>query len=92
MRNLAALALAIAHGLLVASAARLPEWLAPVIAASIYIPLWPLRAAGMPVFGQTTGWGWDGPSLLGWAMLVAFWVVVWWLLVRLAFRAVRSTP
>lgn len=69
------------HGALVASADALPEAVAPVIAGTVYLPLWLLQAAGLPVFGPAESAGWAGPSLLGWVLVAAIWATLWWLLV-----------
>ena len=55
-----------------------PEFLAPVIAGTIYIPLMPFRIVGIPVYGSAESGGWASPSLLGWAIVFTFWTVVWW--------------
>ncbi len=69
------------HGALVASADALPEAVAPAIAGTVYLPLWLLQAAGLPVFGRAESAGWAGPSLLGWVLVAAIWAALWGLLV-----------
>ena len=46
-----------------------PELIAPLVAGSIYLPLWPLSTIGIPVFGVAASGGWAAPSLLGWAVV-----------------------
>ena len=83
---------AVSHGLLVAFAANLPAWLAPIVSGSIFLPLWPLAAVGIPVFGNSAGWGWESPGFFGWTVLAIFWVWVWvwWLVVRVVSHAFSS--
>lgn len=45
--------------------------------ASIYVPLIPLRYIGLPVTDGFTGWGWVGPSNLGYALAIVFWLGIW---------------
>lgn len=47
--------------------------------ASIYLPLIPLRSIGLPVTDGYSGWGWAGPSPLGYVLVILFWVGVWFL-------------
>lgn len=71
---------------------RLPDAIAPVIAATVYVPLWPLSVAGLPVFGSAESWGWPAPSVLGWGLLLVFWSTVWWLgVTALARVRIRGT-
>lgn len=79
-RSVAFLAPALAHAGYIALGDRLPQALAPAIAASIYVPLMLLQGLGLPVLEAAEGGGWPGPSLLGWALLALFWLLVWWLL------------
>jgi hypothetical protein len=53
------------------------EALAPVVAGSIYLPLIPLEAVGIPVFAPAESGGWAAPSLLGWGMVVSLWPALW---------------
>jgi hypothetical protein len=80
-RLTAFLSLICIHGALVASGDALPEAVAPAIAGTVYLPLWLLQAAGLPVFGRAESAGWAGPNLLGWVLVAAIWVALWWLLV-----------
>lgn len=89
MRALAALALTLVHGGFVAVAGRLPDALAAVLAGTVYGPLWPASALGLPVFGPVRSGGWPGPSLSGWALLAVFWFAAWWLVLSL-LRRLRS--
>jgi hypothetical protein len=38
------------------------------------------------------GWGWCGPTPLGWGFLIVFWLLVVWLLAWLIARLSRRTP
>ena len=53
-----------------------PERLAPALAGSVYLPLLPLKAVGIPVFATAESGGWASPSLLGWATVF---LLVWYL-------------
>lgn len=70
-----------AHAVLVVLGGVLPDAIAPIVAGSVYLPLWLLQALGLPVFGGAESGGWAGPSLLGWLVVAALWSAVWWLLV-----------
>ncbi|MDM0030896.1 hypothetical protein QTI33_01925 [Variovorax sp. J22P271] len=76
----AALVLLHAAGVLFA-----PAPLAPLVAASVYLPLMPLQQMGVPVFGSGESGGWAAPSVLGWAAVVAVWAVTWWAVAQLGF-------
>lgn len=69
------------HALLIAFAAYLPDRLAAIVAGSIYLPLWPWSALGVPVHARAEAWGWASPSLLGWAVVALTWCTVWALVV-----------
>jgi hypothetical protein len=60
-------------------------WLAPVVAATIYLPLWHFAHAGLPVF-RATAWFFAPPTALGWTVAVAFWLLAWWLVAALVSR------
>lgn len=75
------------HALLVAFAGRLPDSIAPAVAATVYLPLWPLSTLGIPVFGRAESWGWSSPNLLGWLLLTVFWSCTWWLVASVFARA-----
>ena len=60
-----------------------PEALAPVIAGSVYLPLLPLKALGLPVFAAAESGGWPSPSLPGWAAVLIIWSAIWWTAARL---------
>jgi hypothetical protein len=47
--------------------------------ASIYLPLMPFAYIGLPVTDGFTGWGWSGPSFLGYVLAIVFWLGVWFL-------------
>lgn len=53
------------------------EILAPVVAGSIYLPLLPLEAVGIPVFAPGESGGWAPPSRLGWMLVVLLWSALW---------------
>ena len=81
MRLIALLSLLFAHAVLIATADALPQMIAPVIAGTVYLPLWLLQAVGLPVFGRAEAGGWPGPSILGWVLVAAIWTTLWWILV-----------
>jgi hypothetical protein len=89
MRALAALAITFAHGSAVAIAGRLPDPVAAFLAGTVYGPLWPASALGLPVFASAESGGWSAPSLLGWVLLAGFWFAVWSLVLSL-LRKLRS--
>lgn len=89
MRWIAVCVLVLAHVALVAAGDVLPAALAPAIAGTLYLPLWPLSALGMPVFSPAASGGWASPSLLGWLSFLAIWSLLWWLVVALVLRARR---
>jgi hypothetical protein len=55
-----------------------PTFAAPVVAGSIYLPLFFLKTIGFPVFAAGESGGWSAPSLLSWLFLAALWAGVWW--------------
>ena len=89
LRLIVLFGLVCAHGMLVALGSLLPDSVAPVVAATIYLPLWLLNAIGLPVFGRAESGGWPGPSLLGWLFVAAIWSALWWLLLA-AIARVRA--
>lgn len=89
MRTPIVLGLLAAHILLVALPDRLPDALAPAVAATVYGPLWALSAIGLPVFGHGASGGWAGPNVLGWLCFGVFWALLWWLLVQAVIRLRR---
>ena len=81
--------LIVAHAAALVAAPRLPDSLVPVLAGSVYVPLMPFAALGLPVFGPAEPWGWASPSLLGWGTLLLVWTGIWWAVafgLELAFR------
>ena len=54
------------------------EFFSPIVAGSIYLPLLGLRMIGIPVFMTGNSGGWASPSVLGWALVSAVWLAVWW--------------
>jgi hypothetical protein len=89
MRWAAVLALLGAHGTLVALGDALSGVLAPVIAGTVYLPLWMLESVGLPVFGRAEAGGWAAPNMLGWLLVAVIWTTLWWLLVA-AISRVRA--
>lgn len=89
MRQIAILGLILVHLALVAAGDALPAAIAPVVAGTIYLPLWPLSALGIPVFSPAEPGGWAAPSLLGWLAFVVMWGLVWWAVVALVMRIRR---
>lgn len=77
MRSIVILGIVSMHLGLVAGASVLPDAIQPALAATVYLPLWPLAALGLPVFGPAESGGWPGPSLLGWAAFAFLWAAVW---------------
>lgn len=86
MRPIVILGIVAVHLALVASAGSLPDAIQPALAATVYLPLWPLAALGLPVFGHAESGGWPGPSLLGWALFVIVWAAVWAMLLAVISR------
>jgi hypothetical protein len=78
------LGLVSAHGALVVLGAVLPDVIAPLVAGTVYLPLWFLQALGLPVLGGGPSGGWAGPNLLGWLLAAALWAAVWWYVAALA--------
>ena len=78
LRFIAVLTLVVAHTVAIIAASHLPDRLAAVVAGSLYLPLMPFQALGLPVFGSAESWGWASPSFLGWGLLVVVWVGFWW--------------
>jgi len=62
------------------------EAVAPVVAGSIYLPLLPLEAVGIPVFAPGESGGWAPPSLLGWMLVVSLWSALWLVMATLLSR------
>lgn len=62
------------HGLAIVAT---PEWLAPIIAGTVYGPLMFFQAFNLPVFGAAASAGWAAPSLLGWGILILVWAAIW---------------
>lgn len=93
MRVLLVVALLCLHAASVALSASLPEAIAPAVAATVYLPLWPLSAAGVPVFAGAAAGGWGSPSVAGWLVLLVVWSLLWWSVVATVsrFRRRRAT-
>lgn len=90
LRFIAVLTLVVAHAGAIVAASHLPDRLAAVVAGSVYLPLMPFQALGLPVFGSAESWGWSPPSLLGWGLLLIVWVGVWWAITAAVARILRS--
>lgn len=56
------------------------EIFSPIAAGSIYLPLMGLKMIGIPVFMDGSSGGWASPSVLGWVVVSALWLAVWWVL------------
>jgi hypothetical protein len=69
------------------------QWLALVVVASIYLPLWPLGKLGVPVI-ISSGSFFPPPTLLGWAAIVLSWSIFYcgvaYMLARLIGRRNRA--
>jgi hypothetical protein len=93
IRSIVILGIVSAHLALVAGASALPDAIQPALAATVYLPLWPLAALGLPVFGHAESGGWPGPSLLGWAVFVLLWAAVWAMLLAVMdkYRSGRTS-
>ncbi|WP_119291114.1 hypothetical protein [Azohydromonas sediminis] len=76
-RWIAAAVLTALHVALVAAAHALPPAIAPLVAATVYGPLLPLSALGVPVFAAAEAGGWASPSVVGWLVWLGVWSVVW---------------
>ena len=83
------LGIVIFHLALIVFVASLPDLISEFVAASVYLPLWPLSALGMPVFGAAESWGWATPSVFGWMLLLIFWSASWVLIVFAAVKVTR---
>lgn len=88
MRISLALAFIALHAALVAASGKLPDSVAPFVAATVYLPLWPLSAMGLPVYGAAESGGWAMPNLLGLCILALLWSLIWF---AIAFLLLRST-
>lgn len=86
MRTFRALALVVIHAVLVALSGGLPDSVARVVAATVYLPLWPPSAMGLRIYGQAESWGWSSPTLLGWCILALLWSLIWF---SVSFLVVR---
>ena len=89
-RFIAVLTLVAAHAAAVSAASHLPDRLAAVVAGSIYLPLTPFDALGLPVLGPAEPWGWPSPSVFGWGLLLLVWVGLWWAVISGLARLFRS--
>ena len=82
------IALSLLHALAGLVASNGNEALGPVVAASVYLPLWPLGALGLPVT-HGSGWFFPPPTALGWCLVVVFWAAVYWFVASLIGRGAR---
>lgn len=80
LRMLAFLIFVSTHVGLLAFGHLLPDSLAPPVVGTVYLPLWPLHAVGLPVFGRAESGGWSSPNMLGWLFVAGIWGVLWWML------------
>jgi hypothetical protein len=90
LRLIAVLMLVAAHALAILTASYLPDRIAALVAGAIYLPLLPLNALGLPVFGRAASGGWASPSVLGWSILVIVWASLWWAVVYGIARVFRN--
>jgi hypothetical protein len=67
----------------------LPAAVASIVAGTIYLPLWPLSAIGIPVFLQAESGGWAKPSVLGWFAFIVIWSLLWTAVVAVLLRIRR---
>lgn len=58
------------------------DQLAAIVAGSIYLPLWPFSRLGVPVL-RSTAWNFPPPTPMGWLIVTAFWLVVYWYMAAL---------
>ena len=61
--------------------------IAAIVAGSIYLPLLPLEKLGVHVT-RSTAWFFPPPTALGWLFVIAFWLVVYWVLAALIAKLV----
>jgi hypothetical protein len=59
--------------------------LSAIIAGTIYLPLWLFSTLGLPVF-QRNQWIFPPPNLLGWALVVSFWALLYWAIAAVLVR------
>jgi hypothetical protein len=52
--------------------------LQPVVATSIFGPLRLMSAAGLPVLASMPSGGWATPTIVGWALIVGMWLIIWY--------------
>lgn len=90
MRTLLALCLIVTHAVLVAISDRLPDSVAALVAATVYLPLWPFSAVGLDVYGQAESGGWSSPNLLSWCILALLWSLFWLFVAFLLVRPRKS--
>jgi Na+/H+-dicarboxylate symporter len=79
------LSLSLTHSIVFLVVAFLPlfEWGAGIAGTSIYLPLAVFNWLGLPVFGGSNDWGWSSPSGIGYALVIGFWIGVWFLIGRI---------
>lgn len=61
-------------------------WFTNVVSATLFLPLLLFETIGLPVFGDSEGFGWAPITFLGWLLLCLFWAVVYWGVAILANR------
>jgi hypothetical protein len=89
MRWLAVSILVAVHLALVVLGDALPAVVVPAVAGTVYLPLWLLSAAGLPVFAPAASGGWASPSTLGWLIVIAIWSLLWTAVVAAVVRLRR---
>lgn len=62
--------------------------LSAFIAGTIYLPLWPFHQCGVPVF-ERNQWMLPPPNILGWAIVVGVWTLVYGALAKFVSRLIR---
>jgi len=85
----AVVVLVMLHAAAVACVGALPPAWGPPLAATVYLPLWPASALGVPVLGPAPPGGWAGPNAAGWGLLFVAWSVAWSILVSIVARLWR---
>lgn len=60
-----------------------------IVAATIYLPLWPASALGLPMFEKNI-WIFPPPNAFGWAFVLAFWALVYLGIATLLARYLRK--
>lgn len=78
------LGLSLTHGFLFFVAFRGANgFMLDIFLASIYLPLAPFAYMGLPVTDDFDGWGWSGPSFLGYLIIILVWLGAWFVVGRI---------